>query len=141
MDFAAAMYNCLLRRMELVAFDTKDEIHSYWMRSNYYAQAMSTGSDFSTNSHFYRHKSILEILHYWTAGAFDESPMIIDVADKRLVWCSTNRTTINNFPRKFHVGEKKRPKCIAFEKYMQRFRAVNCKAKLSFVCEVRTRNS
>jgi hypothetical protein len=43
MTFAEAMYNCMLRRMELVAFDQPEELHEYWTYSGYYGKIMSIG--------------------------------------------------------------------------------------------------
>jgi hypothetical protein len=48
MNFADAMYNCLLRRMELVAFDRADELHRYWNTSSYYGKAMGIGDSIFT---------------------------------------------------------------------------------------------
>jgi hypothetical protein len=43
MDFESAMYNCLLRRMELVAFDENIEYNDYWKNSFFYQRAMGLG--------------------------------------------------------------------------------------------------
>jgi hypothetical protein len=43
MTFAEAMYNCMLRRMELVAFDKSKELHEYWSESSIYGKVMSIG--------------------------------------------------------------------------------------------------
>jgi hypothetical protein len=44
MTFAQAIYNCLLRRMELVAFDMSEELHAYWYQSGFYGKAMNIGA-------------------------------------------------------------------------------------------------
>jgi hypothetical protein len=46
MTFADAMYNCMLRRMELVAFDMPGELHEYWTNSSYYGKALNIGQLF-----------------------------------------------------------------------------------------------
>jgi hypothetical protein len=43
MNFEGAMYNCLIRRMELVAFDMAEELHEYWTQSDYYPRALKIG--------------------------------------------------------------------------------------------------
>jgi hypothetical protein len=44
MNFEDAMYNCLLRRSSLVAFEEDSELHSYWFNSTYFQNAFDLGS-------------------------------------------------------------------------------------------------
>jgi hypothetical protein len=43
MNFEDAMYNCLLRRANLVAFEERGEMHEYWQNSSYFQNAFDMG--------------------------------------------------------------------------------------------------
>jgi hypothetical protein len=43
MNYEDAMYNCLLRRATLVAFEEKSELNKYWYNSSYFQNAFETG--------------------------------------------------------------------------------------------------
>jgi hypothetical protein len=142
MTFAEAMYNCMLRRMELVAFDTPNELHSYWINSSYYSRAMGMGEYLSAISveNFHLRRPI-EIIHYWTAGAAVSVERFLSIAKIRsrkrrnkIVWCSTNKTTVMD--NKLRMGKTSKEKCLAFSKWTETFQMVDCDRKLSFICEV-----
>jgi hypothetical protein len=51
MNFEDALYNCLLRRADLVAFDEVEEsISNYWPKSTYFQTGFQTGlNNFNKN--------------------------------------------------------------------------------------------
>jgi hypothetical protein len=43
MNFEDAMYNCLLRRATLVAFEEEKELNKYWHNGSYFQEAFDMG--------------------------------------------------------------------------------------------------
>jgi len=59
-DFRTALYNCLVRRLELVAFETESELSAnYWTNNKEYQEAMETGS--SIFNFFFFHDGIFSL--------------------------------------------------------------------------------
>jgi hypothetical protein len=77
MTFDDAMYNCLLRRMELVAFDRPDELHRYWNTSSYYEKAMGIGDTILT--FFLSFQSGLILKKSSTIGQQDQVRLLRDL--------------------------------------------------------------
>jgi hypothetical protein len=119
MTFENAMYNCLIRRMQLLALDDQDNSQGrdYWHRRFYYSNAIDT-----------------EILHYWTSGAplVNETKMIL--TENTTVWCTNNKTSKSMCNFKF-TNNNSDHNCVAFERWTTILRTVDCAKKLSFVCE------
>jgi len=65
----------MVRRMELVAFDTYNEytertaFTDYWNRRREYQEAMDTGSIKKKYITHFRLFNFIEIIYFWTSGA------------------------------------------------------------------------
>jgi hypothetical protein len=141
MTFSEALYNCLLRRMELVAFDMTNETHDYWTYSSYYGRALNIGKlKLNALAQFLltlRFENNLEILYYWTAGAAKvvTEPSFSKVKSTgKISWCSTNITVPTKNTIK--LRKKRKQSCLAYSRWTHAYQEINCNRKLSFICEV-----
>jgi hypothetical protein len=141
MDFGSAMYNCLLRRMELVAFDTDKELHPYWSQSSYYGKTINIGKN-SRKIKICGQKSVIcvDIHYFWTSGVATTQKPTLKIIKKQerngtfVTWCSTNTTF--EMRNKVVLGKGKKRKCMAYERWTNRLRMLDCGLQLSFICEV-----
>jgi hypothetical protein len=73
---------------------------------------------------------LIEVLYYWTSGTHLDTPH----QGKNVFWCAANTTS--NVSNAFHRGGGSN-KCVAFERWTNKFKILNCSKMLSFICEVR----
>jgi len=86
---------------------------------------------------FYSLNIASEFMYYWTSGAsFSESAIGRISNNTNITWCSSNVTSTDPKYNLRAQQKSKQSHCVAYERWTQSFKRVDCNKKLSFICEV-----
>jgi hypothetical protein len=128
-----AINHCLVRKMQLLSLETKDEmqcISSYYKdHSDKESGGANVGGKLllSQNNEdvFFQFISFVfpSLEFFWTSGK--------EISSDRVTWCSTNTTTNTSLPT-----ANTESNCIAVNTKTSSLSQENCDEPLNFICEV-----